>query len=84
MEITLRLRCVLLCQFVFFYFRITLQMILLQNSFSWPWNYVSCCTFILGMEIMLQLRFVFVCHCEVFFITSQLRYLFVPCRYVFL
>ena len=29
------------------------------------------------MEITLHLRFVFACHCDVFFITSQLRYLFV-------
>ena len=35
-----------------------------------------CGTFILRMEIKLQLRFVFR-HCEVFFITSQLCYLFV-------
>ena len=28
------------------------------------------------MEITLQLRFVFARHCDVFFITSQLRYLF--------
>ena len=30
-----------------------------------------------------KLRFVFVRHCDVFFITSQLRYLFVRCSYVF-
>ena len=42
-----------------------------------------CCTFMLGMEITLQLRFVFVRHCEAFFITSQLRHLLVPCSYVF-
>ena len=35
-------------------------------------------------EITLQLRFVFVRHCESFFITSQLRYLFFPCSYFFL
>ena len=40
-------------------------------------------TFQLRMEITLQLRFVFVRHCDVFFITSQLRYLFVRCSYVF-
>ena len=33
--------------------------------------------FELRMEITLQLRFFFVCHCNVFFIMSQLRYLFV-------
>ena len=35
------------------------------------------------MEITLQLRFVFGRHCEVFSITSKLRYLFVSCSYVF-
>ena len=39
--------------------------------------------FELRMEITLQLRFVFACHCDVFFIISQLRYLFVRCSYVF-
>ena len=34
-------------------------------------------SFELRMEIKLQLRFVFVHHCDVFFITSQLRYLFI-------
>ena len=37
-------------------------------------------TFELRMEMTLQLRFVFVRHCNVFFITSQLRYLFVRCN----
>ena len=40
-------------------------------------------TFELRMEIMLQLRFVFAGHCDVFFITSQSRYLFVRCNNVF-
>ena len=40
-------------------------------------------TFELRMEITLQLRFVFAGHCDVFFITSQSRYLFVRCSYVF-
>ena len=40
-------------------------------------------TFELLIEITLQLRFVFVRHCNVFFITSKLSYLFVPCSYVF-
>ena len=40
-------------------------------------------TFELRMEITLQLRFVFARHCDVFFITSQLRYLFDRCSYVF-
>ena len=34
------------------------------------------------MEIKLQLRFVFARHCQVFFITSELRYLFFRCSYV--
>ena len=40
-------------------------------------------TFKLRMDIKLQLRFVFAPHCNIFFITSQLRYLFVRCSYVF-
>ena len=36
----------------------------------------------LRLEITLQLRFVFVRHCDIFFITSQLRYLFGRCSYV--
>ena len=40
-------------------------------------------TFELRIEITLQLRFVFALHCDVFFITSQLYYLFVRCSYVF-
>ena len=40
-------------------------------------------TFELLTEITLQLRFNFVRHCNVFFITSKLSYLFVPCSYVF-
>ena len=39
--------------------------------------------FKLRMEIMLKLRFVFVGHYDVFFIMSQLRYLFARCGYVF-
>ena len=40
-------------------------------------------SFELGTEITLQLRFVFAGHYDVFFITSQSRYLFVRCSYVF-
>ena len=40
-------------------------------------------TFELHIEITLQLSFVFARHCDEFFITSQLRYLFVRCSYVF-
>ena len=36
-------------------------------------------TFELRMEMTLELCFVLVSHVNVFFITSQLRYLFVPC-----
>ena len=38
--------------------------------------------FELHMKITLQLRFIFARHCDVFFNTSQLRYLFVGCSYV--
>ena len=41
-------------------------------------------TFALCMEIKLKLCFIFARHCDVYFITSQLRYLFVRCTYVFL
>ena len=40
-------------------------------------------TFELRVEITLLLRFVIARHCEVFFIMSQSRYLFVRCGYVF-
>ena len=40
-------------------------------------------TFELRIEITLQLHFVFARHFDVFLITSQLRYLFVRCCYVF-
>ena len=40
-------------------------------------------TFELRIEITLQLRFVFAHHCNVFLITSKLRYLFVRCSNVF-
>ena len=60
-------------------------MILLQwNDFHDLRNTFFCGTLILRMEITLQLCFVFARHCEVFFITSQLPHLFVPCSYVFL
>ena len=39
--------------------------------------------FELTMEITLDLRFVFARHCNVVFVTSQSRYLFVRCSYVF-
>ena len=56
------------CSYVFFYdVRITLH-------FG---------TFKLRIEVTLQLRSVLVRHCDVFFITSQLRYLFVRCSYIF-
>ena len=40
-------------------------------------------TFELRMEITLQLRFIFAHHCDIFFVTSQLSYLFVRCSYAF-
>ena len=40
-------------------------------------------TFEFCMEITLQLHFVFARHIDVFFIISELRYLFVCCSYVF-
>ena len=43
----------------------------------------SCCTFALRVETTLKLRFAFLRHCDIFLITSQLRYLFARCTYVF-
>ena len=40
-------------------------------------------TFFDNVRITLQLRFIFARHCDVFFITSQLRYSFVRCSCVF-
>ena len=40
-------------------------------------------TFEIPTEITLQLRFVFVRHCDIIFITLHLRYLFVRCSDVF-
>ena len=57
---------------------------LTMTYFSWPLDYVSCGKFILRMEITLQLCFIFVRHCEVYFITSQLCYLLFQCSYIFL
>ena len=57
---------------------------LLWHIFHGPMIMFFCGTFTLHMEITLQLRFVFVRHCEIFFITSQLRYLFVRYSYAFL
>ena len=54
-----------------------------MTYFSWPYDYVFCGTFTLHMKITLQLRFVFVHHCEEFFITSQFRYLFERYSYTF-
>ena len=42
-----------------------------------------CGKFLLRMELMLQLRFVFFHHSDVFFIASQLLYLFFRCSCVF-
>ena len=36
------------------------------------------------METKLQLCFFFVCHCDTYFITSPLPYLYDECGYVFL
>ena len=48
-------------------------------------SFVVCCI-TCGYNVwnnLWKLRFVFVRHCDVFFISSQLRYLFVWCSYVF-
>ena len=40
-------------------------------------------TFEIGVKIMLQIRFGFALHCDLFFIMSQLGYLFAQCSYIF-
>ena len=40
-------------------------------------------TYELRMEMTRKLRFVFVRHCDVFFISSQLCDVFVPCSHIF-
>ena len=68
----------------FHYVTITLFICLMQLRFWITLEIGSIfCTFELRMEKMLQLRFAFVRHCNVFFITSQLRCLFVRCNYIF-
>ena len=52
---------------------------LTMTYFSRRFHEVALC-----MEITLKICFVFVRHCNVFFITSQLLYLFVLCTYVYL
>ena len=64
------------CNYVIYLFNVVTFFNDVRNRFYFG-------TFELRMEITLQLRFVFVRHCNVFFITSQLRYLFVRCSYVF-
>ena len=64
------------CNYVIYLFNVVTFFNDVRNRFYFG-------TFELRMEITLQLRFVFVRHCNVFFITSQLRYLFVRRNYVF-
>ena len=67
----------------YFYFDIFIYFFLVVTFFDNFRFTLYFGTFELRMEITLQLRFVFARHCDVFFITSQLRYLFVRCSYVF-
>ena len=82
MEITLELHFA----FVRYFFTSQLRYLFVRCTYVClrPHNYVIFCdTFELLMEMTWQLRFVFVRHCGVFFITSQIRYLFGRCSYVF-
>ena len=81
----LQLRCVLVCLFSVSFSTAELR----YKCFYYNGMFFRalglrffCGTFAILMEITLQLRFAFVCHCDVFFITSQLCYLFVRCSYV--
>ena len=61
--------------------RIMLYMLLLQwHIFHDARITFFCGTLALRMEITLKLRSVFVPYCDVFFVMSQLRFLFVGCR----
>ena len=88
MKITLLLRCDLVYQFtVFFYVRIMLQMLFLQQNIFHDVRIKFCCgTFALHMEITLQLRFVFVRHCYIFLLCHnyiRLRFILVLSKYIY-
>ena len=86
MEIALQLRYVLGCQSTVSFLRpnyIINYSLTFSNKIMALEITFFCGTLILRMEIASQLCFFFARHCEVFFITSQLHYLFVPCSYVF-
>ena len=78
--------------YVAFWFVILVYIFLRQNYvidifviityFLIRYDYVFCSTFVLRMEVTLQLLFVFVRHLDVFFIRTRLRYLFGRCCYV--
>ena len=60
------------------------MLFLLEHIFHGFRSTFFCGTFTLRMEITLKLRFVFIRHCEGFFITPQLCYLFVRYNYFFM
>ena len=81
-EIMSQLRCVLICQFTVSYPTSELCC----KCFSYKdisFMMLGLHSFVVRMEMTWQLRFVFVRHCDLFFITSRLRYSFVRCRYAF-
>ena len=78
LTITLCLGLAIYC--IFSYVRIMLKMLFLQ----WHIFHDVRITFLCGtFHYVRKLRFVFVRHCDVFFILSQLRYLFVWSSYDF-
>ena len=81
MKIRLQLCFVLVCQFTapFLESKLHYKCFSYNYIFFMTLGLLFCDTFALRMKITLQLRFVFVRHCDVFFITSKLRYLFVRC-----
>ena len=80
MEIALQLRFFLLVIVTYFYY---VTMFSIVTFFDNVRITLYFGTFELRMEISLRLRFVFVPHCDVFLINSQLGYLFVRCNHVF-
>ena len=93
MEITLQLRYVFACHCDVILLRHNNVVLLRHNYVIYLFDTVTFFdnvkitlyfgTFELSMEITLQLRFNFARHCDVFFITSQLRYFFVRGSYIF-
>ena len=82
MEITSELDCVLVCQFTvsFLCQNYVIYAFITMTYFHDVRITFFCGTLALHMEITLKLRSVFLPYCDVFFVMSQLCFLFVGCR----